>query len=211
MVKDRSRYHQTQVCGHEAVRLATSANKRATQPYRLLGAGIALLSVALSVACGGGVDSSSGGNGGSNGSGTGAGNGPSISTVSPSQITLFASENPVVTVYGANFTSQSVVLINSKEVPTSFESSTALQAVPPNGQASAPGTYSVTVQDPDIALEHPQQIAFRDSQCFAHVSQIELSRCLLFLHGPEHKSNADIQVSDRGAGRVALSNNIRSR
>jgi len=74
---------------------------------------------------------------------------PSIGSLSATTITL-AQLQPgfVLTVYGGQFVSSSVVLINGTELTTLVASSTQLQVTITTAVISAPGTASVTVNTP---------------------------------------------------------------
>jgi len=109
---------------------------------------VGLLSFA---ACGGGTggDRNGGGEGGGSGGGGGGGNsGPSISLVTPSQITTFTAPTTEPIIYGSGFTSASKVEINGTAVDTSFQSSTELFSFPASDILVSPGVYLITVSDP---------------------------------------------------------------
>jgi|SRR5580704_10651861 hypothetical protein len=75
---------------------------------------------------------------------------PNIGTLSPSTITLAEVQQTgvVLTVYGSQFVSSSVAIINGTAVSTLVTSSTQLQATITSAVISAPGTASVTVSTP---------------------------------------------------------------
>lgn len=74
---------------------------------------------------------------------------PIIGSLSASTITLAeVQQDFVLHVYGANFVSSSVVVINGTNLSTLVTSSTQLQATITTTVISAPGTASVTVNTP---------------------------------------------------------------
>jgi len=98
--------------------------------------------------CGGNGGNNGGGSGGSGGGGVGHGAAPTITSVTPAQVTTFAAPTTTIRVYGTDFTSGSVVQVNGAAITSSFQSSTELWGLPTQGQQIVnPGTYSITVND----------------------------------------------------------------
>jgi hypothetical protein len=74
---------------------------------------------------------------------------PSIGSLSASTITLAqVQQGFVLDVYGGQFVSSSVVLINGTKLSTQVTSSTQLQVTITTAEISAPGTADVTVNTP---------------------------------------------------------------
>jgi hypothetical protein len=101
----------------------------------------ALFALVLS-GCGGGGSSSGGGGGGG-----GGGNGLSISTLSPSTVSIGVPQGGV-TIFGQGFTQQSQVLIDGQPAPlTTFTDSGTLQAEVNISLSATAGTHQFSVQN----------------------------------------------------------------